>query len=303
VLTVIAFGCAVTHNESYERFAAPGLALAREPDSPLLSYGSVGSVFANYNMLIDQAAAIEGVEALVIIHQDAEIVDPDFCRKLRESLADPEVAIVGCAGSIGARNLAWWEGSVTWASFTHRYWEYGGGEFPALSWTDEASRPSYARTGAVETIDGFVIALSPWALANLRFDEAFGRLHGYDFDICAQARAAGRKVVTADLRVVHHHSLDLLRDPESWIDAHIRIADKWEGKLAGVGSEDRDWKARARRAEAEAGAARLESGSRKLKLDAADKRIADLEADLERIRTSPSWRVTAPLRALRRRGG
>ena len=118
-----------------------------------------------------------------------------------------------------------------------------------------------------------------------------------------QARAAGKKVVTADLRVVHHHSLDLISDPESWIDAHIRIAEKWEGNLAGVGSEDPDWKGRARRAEAEAGAARLESGSRKLKLDAADKRIADLEADLERIRTSPSWRVTAPLRALRRRGG
>ena len=76
--------------------------------------------------------------------------------------------------------------------------------------------------------------LSPWAVRNLRFDEQLARRHGYDVDICLQARAAGRKVVTADLRVVHHHSLDLLPDAEEWIQAHIALAEKWEGQL-GIG--------------------------------------------------------------------
>ena len=45
------------------------------------------------------------------------------------------------------------------------------------------------------------MVLSPWAVRELRFDESLGKLHGYDFDICMQARAAGKKVVTADFRV------------------------------------------------------------------------------------------------------
>ena len=71
-------------------------------------------------MLIDKVVDRDDLEALVLLHQDAEIVDPDFCAKVRQALADPEVAIVGCAGAIGVRSIAWWEGSVTWAGFTHR---------------------------------------------------------------------------------------------------------------------------------------------------------------------------------------
>ena len=41
------------------------------------------------------------------------------------------------------------------------------------------------------------MVLSPWAVRELRFDESLGKLHGYDFDICMQARAAGKKVVDA----------------------------------------------------------------------------------------------------------
>ena len=66
------------------------------------------------------------------------------------------------------------------------------------SWIDEET-PSFAKTGEVDAIDGFVMAVSPWAVRNLRFDESLGKIHGYDFDFCAQARAAGHKVVTADL--------------------------------------------------------------------------------------------------------
>ena len=51
--------------------------------------------------------------------------------------------------------------------------------------------PPYARTGEVDTVDGFVLALSPWAVRNVRFDESLGQLHGYDFDFCLQVRAAG----------------------------------------------------------------------------------------------------------------
>ena len=52
--------------------------------------------------------------------------------------------------------------------------------------------PAYARTGEVDTVDGFVLVLSPWAVRNLRFDESLGQLHGYDFDFCLQVARGGQ---------------------------------------------------------------------------------------------------------------
>ena len=96
--------------------------------------------------------AHDGLEALVLVHQDAEIADRDFCQKVRAALRDPEVGLVGCVGALDVRTIAWWEGSTTWGSFTHRYPEWGGGEFPAFSWRNDAL-PPYARLGEVEMID------------------------------------------------------------------------------------------------------------------------------------------------------
>ena len=59
-----------------------------------------------------------------------------------------------------------------------------------------------------------------------------------------------------------------------------------------------DWKARARRAEAERDAARTLGYSSTSTVDA---RLAPLERELDALTTSPSWRITRPLRALNRR--
>ncbi len=305
---MIVFGCAITESETYERCAGPGIQLAREPDSRVLVHNATGSLFRNYNILLDQVAQLNDVEALVLLHQDTEIVDPDFCDKVRAAIADPMVAIFGCVGSIGARNIAWWEGSVTWASFTHRYpeHEFGGGDFPAFTW-DLEHRPAFAETGEVDNVDGFLLGLTPWALANLRFDESLGKIHGYDADLCLQAREAGRKIVTADLKVVHHHSLELIGDPETWIEAHIRVAEKWDGRVPTISEEGGDYKQRARRAEAEAGMLRnkivavgLQAQAHARQLQAEADRLRD---DLGQVAASSSWRLTRPLRTLRDRLG
>ena len=297
---MIVFGCSITDPEMYRRCAEPGFRLAAEGDSQVIANAAAGSLFRSYNLILDSVAQRDDVEALVLVHQDAEIADPEFCAKVRQALADPDVGVVGCVGAIGVRSIAWWEGSVTWASFTHRYGELGGGELPAFSWNG-SELPAYARTGEVDTVDGFVLALSPWVIRNVRFDESLGQLHGYDFDFCLQTRAAGRKVVTADLKAVHHHSLDLISDPETWIEAHMRVAEKWDGRMPEVGKAGGDWKQRARRAEAEAAVTRALAVSTQLKSDA---RAQQLERDLEVTTTSISWRLTDPLRranALRRR--
>ena len=222
---MIAFASAITRPDVYAACAEPGIRRAMEPSSVALTAPSVGSLQASYNAVLERAAGLDDLEALVLVHQDAEIVDDDFCAKVRAVLEDPEVGVVGCVGAVGVRSIAWWEGSVTLASFIHRYGEHGGGDLPAFSWAWDAA-PPYARLGEVDTLDGFLLVLSPWAVQELRFDEALGRLHGYDLDFCLQVRAAGRKVVTADVRAIHNHSLTLVNDPEGWIDAHVKVADR-----------------------------------------------------------------------------
>jgi hypothetical protein len=284
---MIVFATSITDPDLYKRCAARGIRLAAEPDSEVMPHAAAGSLFRSYNLILDTIAARDDVEALVLVHQDAEIADPSFCAKLRRALSDPDVGVIGCVGAVGVRSIAWWEGSVTWASFVHRYRELGGGDLPAFAWNG-AEMPAYARTGEVDTVDGFVMVLSPWTIRNVRFDESLGLIHGYDFDFCLQVRAAGRKVVTEDFKVIHHHSLDLISEPETWIAAHMRVAEKWDGRMPNVGAVAGDWKERARRAEAEAAAARAEIVSAQLKADARVKEVTD----------SISWRLTQPLRRI-----
>jgi hypothetical protein len=300
---MIAFGCPITNHELYEAYAEPGIKRVAEPDSEILAFGSAGlgdaSIFRNYNLLIEEATKLEGLEALVLVHQDAEIVDDEFCVKVRRSLRDPELGILGCAGAIGVRNIAWWDGSVTLASFSHRYEEFGGGEIlgSTFNWEDA---PPEARTGEVDVIDGFMMVLPPWFIENIRFDESLGQFHGYDFDVCQQVRSAGKKVITEHIRVIHHHSLELIGDVDGWIGAHMRVAEKWDGRLSPSQTIPGDWKERARWAEARRDAALMQANAAELARVAAGN---ELKRQLRNIERSASWRLTKPLRWLKARMG
>lgn len=306
---MIVFGCSITSPDMYRDAAEKGISLAAEPDSVIIANAAAGSLMRSYNLIIDRAAKLDDVEGLVLVHQDAELTDADFCARIRRALAEPDVGVVGCVGAIDVRNIAWWEGSVTWGSFTHRYKEYGGGQIDAFTFTDD-NHPGYARVGEVDTLDGFILVLSPWAIEHVRFDETLGQLHGYDYDFCLQVREAGKKVMTADFKAIHHHSLELVTDQIVWIEAHKRVAEKWLGRMhpAGLpnwGAANDDWKGRALQAEAEAGAERLTRVSIQMKAEAQLRRH---KAELEEITNSTSWRLTHPLRVLgeqvrRRRGG
>ena len=109
-------------------------------------------------------------------------------------------------------------------------------------------------------------------------------------------RAAAKKVVTADFKVIHHHDLNLLRHRDSWVEAHMRIAEKWsESDLVGIGDSPSEgtWKQRARRAEAELGAQRLDSASARYQAEA-------LMHAYHSVVKSKSWKASAPLRAPRK---
>jgi hypothetical protein len=73
----------------------------------------------------------------------------------------------------------------------------------------------------------------------------------------------------------------------------MRVAEKWDGRMPNVGAAPGTWKERARRAEAEAAAARSQVVASELQS----------AARLKEMTESASWRLTEPLRrinALRR---
>ena len=295
---MIAFGCAVKEPDAYRDHAEPGVALAREPDSAVHVIAATNSLCRNLNLLLDLAARSDDLEALVVVDEDAQIADPRLCATVRQALADPEVAVIGCVGATGVEGLAWWEGAVSRGRVVHRYAKYGGGELRAYDWA-----PTGAAPAEVDVVGGFLLVLSPWAVRSLRFDEGLRLGAGFDVDLCLRARAAGKKVVTADLGVVHHRTLALVEKPEAWTEAHIQLAEKWDGRLPGAPSRPTDWKQRARLAEAERDAAQTEVFSSYSRREA---QVLPLERELEAMTGTVGWRLTEPLRrlnALRRRRG
>ena len=271
----------------YERCARPGIERAAESDSQILAHAAAGSVARSYNLLLDTASQFDELEAVVLLHEDAEILQDDFCTRLRELLTDPSVMVVGSVGASGVHDMAWWDGELRCNSAPYRYpGPADGGE---LLFAGKPGSVPHLQ-GEVDSVYGVLLALSPWAARNLRFDESIGMLHGYDYDLCRQARGHGGKVVAADLRVAHHHPLDLVKDIEIWVGAHMRAAELWDesGELS-----DQRWRARARRAEASAAAARLLAASKLLHADATNRQH---ELELQSVRGSVSWRLTEPLR-------
>ncbi len=212
---MIAFGSAVASETEYRTWALPGIQRVAEADSLILAPSGLDSLQAAYNRMLEEVAAHEELEALVLLHEDVEIVDPAFTSKLRRRIAEADVAVVGVVGARGVRSLAWWEGDC-----------FGAVAAPALTRTGRIRFPGGA-TQDVDVVDGLLMALSPWAVRHLRFDEAFAPdFHGYDVDFCFQARALGRRVVVDDLAVVHHAAW-APRYGEQWVRSAVALKRKW----------------------------------------------------------------------------
>jgi hypothetical protein len=285
---LIVFASAITDPAVYDSYAAPGIRVAAEPGSEVLALEAVGNVARSYNLVLDAAAERDGLEALVLVEEHVEIADPALCAKVRAALSDPAVAVAGWMGATGVTSIAWWDGRISCGPVVLAYQEHGGGELPVCAWT-AVERPPHE----VYAVDGRLLALSPWAVRELRFDEQLGLGFGHDFDFCLRAREAGRKIVTADIAAVLHNPLELVREHALWVEAHIRMAEKWDGRVPGTAPVE--WRQRARRAEAERDAARTLAYSNASYVEA---RARPLERELAAMTASRSWRLTAPLRRL-----
>lgn len=207
---MIAFAACVGSEEKFRRCALPGLRLAAEPDSLVIEATTDDSIFKGYNEVLDALADRDDLEALVLLHEDVEITDPHFCASVRAALAPPDVGVAGAIGARGVTSLRWWEGEGFGRVLeTRGLIDFGGGAHD------------------VDAVDGLALCLSPRAVRELRFDsERFSGFHGYDMDLCFQARSAGLRVRVEELGVVHH-TKGGYGDEAAFCEADRRWREKW----------------------------------------------------------------------------
>lgn len=208
---MIAFASCVASPEKFREYAQPGLRLVCEPDSLVAEVTTTTSIFEAYNEVLDAFSDHDELEALVLLHEDVEIVDHDFMAKVRSRLSqEPEIAVVGVVGAREISGIAWWEADTYGRCLESRgLIDFGGGFHD------------------VDVVDGLLMVLSPWAVRNLRFDgERFGGFHAYDLDFCLQARAAGRRVVVDEIAITHYPK-GTLGDSEAYRRNDSILVEKW----------------------------------------------------------------------------
>lgn len=201
---MFAYGVCIGPSDSYERICRPSLPLA----AVVSERRQQSSIFIAYNSILKEVTASSSLEAVVLLHDDVEL-GPAFEQDVRAALTTG-AGVIGTIGSRHPPSIAWWLGETRGrAAETVRLFDHGGG------------------THDVDTVDGFIMVLSPDCARSVRFDEhTYFGFHAYDIDYCYEARRAGYRVVVAPLDVVHH-TKGTLGDVIAYRQADLAWQRKW----------------------------------------------------------------------------
>ena len=207
---MIVFGTLVADNAKFGRCAEKGIALASESDSRTIVRRSAPSMAAGYNSILAEIREEDSVEALVLLHEDTEITDPQFCAKVRAAFEDPTVGLLGVVGATNVTHLAYWHGDLQGQVVESRGTVIG----------EQVAQD-------VDAIDGLLMVLPRWAIRHLSFDAAhYQAFHGYDVDFSFAVRASGARVITADI-AVYHHTKGGYGDVIAYVRASRAFRRKW----------------------------------------------------------------------------
>jgi len=216
---MIIFGtCAAGDGATYRTSALPSIERVRREDDEILHESGDGpGIAAVYNRFIDRARQDPACQALVLVQDDVEIIDAEFRDKVLRAVDAAEGGVVGVVGATGVTSLAWWSGEGIGSVFESR----GPIVFAR-------------REGEADAVDGLLLILGRSAFGRLRFDEeSFPRFHGYDVDLCFQARAAGLAVQVADIEVFHR-TRGGFGDEDAFFAADRALHAKWKDRFPGL---------------------------------------------------------------------
>ena len=206
---VIVFGSSITEPDAYARCARAGLrARGRARLGDLRATPTAGSIFRKYNLILDQVASRDDLEALVLVHQDAEIADPHFCsklrgrwrprgrrRRLRRSNRHAQHRLVGGIRHLGVASL-------------HRYEELGGGEITASRGTAETLPPLPAPARSRPSTASSWRCRHGWCATCASTSRSGHCTATTSTSVCRSRRR--KEGDHRDFRVIHHHSLELI---------------------------------------------------------------------------------------------
>lgn len=216
---MIAFGCPITIPEQYDRWAGPSIARCAEQDSLVIEERGHGSIQNGLNAILDQAAAHQGLEAVVLLHQDLELGDAGVLATVRRAFSDPTVGVLGAAGARGVRGIEWWE--------ARGYGQLRNPELGDSGYTFDASHGPHQ----VDTVDGCVMLVAPWVARTVRLPAAADdTFHGYDLDLCLRVRALGGRVMVDDIDCAHHITRTF-QSRDDWVASGVKARRSWDREL------------------------------------------------------------------------
>jgi len=204
----IAYGCCVGSWDKFQRNVVP---VVGDREHPLMTLSGQTSIAVAYNTILEAFEGRRDLDALILLHDDLEIADPQAAEKFLAALADPDVALVGVAGGGKGNGLAWWTDNPVGHQLT-----------------DSMMIDFGPRTGDVAILEGSILVFSPWAIKNLRFSEEFPGFHGYDA-IAQQAWARKKRCTVVDVDTYHHSRVGF-KSPESeadWVRWNESFMRRW----------------------------------------------------------------------------
>ena len=143
--------------------------------------GEGGSVIAAWN----RGWRLAETDAVCLLHNDTEMVDPGWLGRLREALDAPGVGLAGLYGAKRVRG----NGRYAGRTIVHSLAE---GPTVRAPWEE------------VAVVDGVCLCLRREVLEAVGgFDEGYGFFHGYDRDLSFRVRERGLACVVA--RAPFHH--------------------------------------------------------------------------------------------------
>ena len=184
---MIVVGVCAGPTDKFENIAAPGIRRSFGDEATVICKRNQRSICEAYNSILDEATAMDGLEAVVFIHDDVELMDPAISEKITSTFLRPGVGLVGVIGAQNVRDMRW-----------HLFDGRGTAQ------TSSGTLCYEPVTDFVDTIDGIFMAVSPKVAKAVRFDErTFPGFHGYDADYSAAVRAAGWTVMVTPIELFH----------------------------------------------------------------------------------------------------